>query len=119
MESPFYYKKFQNDKRYNLTVSIRPFQIHWLQGIATISMSFICHPIFFNIRREFIEKSEKRIRKVIYISITAEIMIYIAIIIAGMVSLGDQMQVAVFTQRPVKFYSLKISLCTKMIGMSG
>lgn len=68
--------------------------------MATIAMSYSCHPIFFNIRRELVEKTANRIKKVIVISITAEIIIYACIITAGLISLGDYMQVAVFTQRP-------------------
>jgi amino acid permease len=63
-------------------------------------MSYICHPLFFNVRRELIENNPRRINKVIYSSIFFEMFIYLAMVIAGYISLGNNLQVPLFTERP-------------------
>ena len=100
IQAPGYYENIKNDPKYDFDPIYRPFQLRWLQGFATISMSYICHPLFFNVRRELIENNPRRIKKIIFVSIFFEMSIYLAIVIAGYVSLGNNFQVPVFTQRP-------------------
>lgn len=100
VQTPGYYENCKDSPNYEFEPLIRPFKLKWLQGIATISMSYICHPLFFNVRRELIENNPRRINKVIYSSIFFEMFIYLAMVIAGYISLGNNLQVPLFTERP-------------------
>jgi len=99
IETPNYYKHYKNDKDYNVEFFIRPFELNWLQGIATLSLSYICHPLFFNIRKELVLSNPRRAKKVATLSIVFMITIYCFIVIAGYISLGQDMQPSLYILR--------------------
>lgn len=100
VQTPMYYEANHNKPDYQFEPFVRPFKIKWIQGIATISMSYICHPLFFNVRKELILSDERRIKKVIIGAIGFMMTVYIGIVVAAYVSLGSTFQVPVFTERP-------------------
>ena len=70
-----------------------------MTGLATIFMSYGCHPVFFYLRSELVHKTEKRVRKVIASAISTECILYLIISIAGYISLGDNLVPGIFTLR--------------------
>lgn len=77
IETPSYYSHFHEDPDYKFDAFIRPFELNWLQGIATLSMSYICHPLFFNIRKELVVSNPRRTKKVVTLSIGFMMFMYI------------------------------------------
>lgn len=49
---------------YDFDFKPRIFNENWITGLATIFMSYGCHPAFFYLRGELRHKSEKRVKKV-------------------------------------------------------
>lgn len=72
----------------------------WLAGTATIILSFMCHPNFFYIRKELMNPSKPRVKKVLQYSILTETFIYLVMGIAGYLTLGDTNMVSLFALRP-------------------
>lgn len=52
-------------------------------------MSYTCHPVFPHVKNELILKTDRRMKKVISISITLETVLYLIISISGYLSLGE------------------------------
>ena len=100
IQSPTYYYANHNKENYYFEPWIRKPTIRWMQGLSTISLSYVCHPLFFNVRKELVMSDPRRIGKVIWLSIGFQMLIYVLIIIAGYLSLGSYMQVPVFILRP-------------------
>jgi amino acid permease len=83
----------------------------WLAGTATIILSFMCHPNFFYIRKELMNPSKPRVKKVLQYSILTETFIYLVMGIAGYLTLGDTNMVSLFALRPAigsNFFLAKI-----------
>lgn len=72
---------------------------NWITGLATIFMSYGCHPAFFYLRSELISKTTKRVRKIISTAIGTECILYILISVAGYISLGGNLVPGIFTLR--------------------
>lgn len=98
-QSPFYYKAYKDNDRYEFEIWHRKPTIKWFQGMATMMLSFNCHVTFFYVRAEMIHKTKKRIRKVIRNLIGIELALYLAIAISGYLSLGSNLIPAVYTLR--------------------
>ena len=72
---------------------------NWITGLATIIMSYGCHPAFFYLRSELISKTNKRVRKIISSAIVTECILYLLISVAGYISLGGNLVPGIFTLR--------------------
>jgi amino acid permease len=98
-ETPAYYDYFSVMKIYEIDIWPRTVGLNWITGLATIFLAYSCHPIFYYLRGELRSKTDARVSKVIKYSITIECVLYIAIGIAGYVSLGNNLVPDVFFLR--------------------
>ena len=95
-----YYEYFSMMQVYTIDlVKPPPAKPEWITGLATISVAYGCHPVFFYLRSELISKSRKRVKKIIRTAITTECILYLTIGIAGYLSLGANMTPGIFTLR--------------------
>ena len=99
VQSPFFYKAYRNNPDYELDLLYSPFEFKWLQGLATMMLSYNCQITFFYVRGEMIHKTKKRVRKVIRNLIFTEVVFYITIAMSGYLSLGSKMLPKIFTLR--------------------
>lgn len=99
VQTPMYYEHFKDDPKYKFTLFVRDFDLKWFQGIATLLLSYICHPLFFNIRKELVQSNPRRTNKVIVISIIFMMVINSLLITAGYLSLGEEMQTSLYILR--------------------
>jgi amino acid permease len=77
----------------------RKFDIKWLQGLATMMLSFNCQITFFYVRGEMRSKTRRRVKKVLRNLISLEFIFYLTIGLSGYFSLGDKMTPGVYTLR--------------------
>jgi len=94
-----YYSHFHKAPNYVLHPWARMPELKWLQGIATLLLSYICTPLFFNIRKELVQSEPKRVKKIIRISIIFMMCVNTLIITAGYLSLGEKMQTSLYILR--------------------
>lgn len=99
IQSPTYYEHFKTNKDYELSLLFRPFEINWLQGLATMMLSFNCQITFFYIRAELRHKTKKRVQKVLRYVILLEFVFYLTIAVSGYISLGSKMVPGIYTLR--------------------
>ena len=94
-----YYKYYNIMQQYELKITPPMPDPSWVTGLATIFMSYGCHPAFFYLRSELIHKTEKRVKKIIATAISTECIFYLTISIAGYISLGQNLTPGIFTLR--------------------
>ena len=94
-----YYNYYSIMKIYSLKAWPSEIKQEWVTGIATIFLSYSCHPIFFYLRGELRSKTDSRIKKVVLNSIFIECVLYLGIGVAGYVSLGDALTPEIFFVR--------------------
>lgn len=99
VETPMYYSHFKDDEKYQLDIWARPFNMDWMQGLGTICLSYICTPLFFNIKKELVISDQRRTKKVITLSIGFMMVMFVAICVAGNLSLGANMIPSLYTLR--------------------
>ena len=59
-----YYDYYSVMQQYQFNLLPKKFSSDWITGLATIFMSYGCHPVFFYLRGELRHKSVKRVNKV-------------------------------------------------------
>jgi amino acid permease len=91
----------------------------WITGLATIFLSYSCHPIFFYLRGELRSKTKARISKIIRNSLGIECLLYLCIGVAGYLSLGKNLTPDIFFLRKAlrKPYKLEAELNSLIAGM--
>lgn len=99
VQSVGYYENFKSSKDYELNLLYNPFEIKWLQGLATMMLSFNCQITFFYIRAELRNKTRRRVKKVLRNVILLEFVFYLTIAVAGYISLGSKMVPGIYTLR--------------------
>jgi amino acid permease len=99
VEAPMFYNKYKGDPDYEINWLVRMPTMNWLPGLATITLSYSAHPAFFLIRSEMKNKSPARIQKLVGRAIATEFLFYLAIAVAGYISLGNNLIPGVFTLR--------------------
>ena len=67
--------------------------MNFFVGFATIIMSYMTHPNFFYVRKELLNPSAPRVKKVLKISILIETAVYLSMGLVGYLSLGDKLMV--------------------------
>lgn len=98
-QSPIYYMKFKDSDDYKVDLYYSTPSLKWLQGLATMMLSFNCQITFFYVRAEMVHKTKRRVRKVIRNLITVEVLFYMLIAISGYFSLGSKLLPAIYTLR--------------------
>lgn len=100
-------------KTYQLDLWPSSVKQEWVTGIATIFLSYSCHPIFFYLRGELRSKTDARVKKVIRNSIFVECILYLGIGIAGYVSLGNTLTPEIFfVRKPLRKFWCRLLFLT-------
>ena len=99
IEAPAYFEYFKTDINYDVALWAKPFELKWLQGLATIMLSFNCQITFFYVRGEMRNKTSNRVKKVITNLILVECIFYLIIALSGYISLGSKLIPGVYTLR--------------------
>ena len=101
-QSPGYYETFKGRPDYSVEFLAKPFDLKWLQGLATMMLSFNCQITFFYVRGEMRSKTRRRVKKVLRNLISLEFVFYLTIALSGYISLGDKLTPGVYTLRVPK-----------------
>lgn len=99
IQSPGYYETFKGTSEYEVEFLAKPFDLKWLQGLATMMLSFNCQITFFYVRGEMRSKTRRRVKKVLRNLVSLELIFYITIALSGYISLGDKLTPGVYTLR--------------------
>ena len=79
--------------------------------MATIFLSFTCHPVFPHMKHEMVHRSDKRIKKVLRGGIGLDLLIYLIMAVFGYLSVGETQMPDLFIYRdPVDKNSLDIAM---------
>ena len=100
IEFPSFFMHFYDkDPNYKIEWVSKPFDIKWFQGWATMLLSFYGQLLFFFMRGELMNKSEKRMDKLINSLTSLLIVFFCAFSIIGYLSVGDNYVPDLFTLR--------------------
>ena len=103
IQAPFYVNSFKGDEQYEISYFWRPFKLDWISGMSTITLAYVSHPVYFLIRSEMKNKSERRMKKFLGRALGIECLLYLLISIAGYLSTGNKLTPAVWSLRtPIK-----------------
>lgn len=103
IQSPGYYETYKGSSDYSVDFLYKDFDIKWLQGLATMMLSFNCQITFFYVRGEMRSKTRRRVKKVLRNLISLEFVFYLTIGLSGYISLGDKLTPGVYTlRRPMR-----------------
>lgn len=99
-EFPSFFMHYHDkDPNYKIEWVIKPFDMKWFQGWATMLLSFYGQLLFFFMRGELMNKSEKRMDKLINSLSSLLIVFFCAFSIIGYLSVGDNYVPDLFTLR--------------------
>ena len=115
IQSPSYYETYKGNLEYSITPLAKGFNLKWLQGLATMMLSYNCQITFFYVRGEMRLKTKKRVNKIINYLLSLEFLFYLTIALSGYISLGDKLIPGVYTlRRPLReLFCLKYGLILK------
>lgn len=99
VQSPYYYEEYKDFSNYDMTWTVKPFKVKWLQGLSTMMLSYNCIITFFYVRGEMRHKTRERVQKVLRNLLIVEASFYTIIAVSGYISLGDNMTPHVYTLR--------------------
>lgn len=100
IEFPWFYTHYHNkDPNYVVEWISKPFDKYWFQGWATMLLSYYGQLLFFFMRGELMDKSEKRMHKLINSLTSLLILFFCAFSVVGYLSLGDNYVPDLFTLR--------------------
>lgn len=91
-----YYKK---DDNYIVHWLSKPYSSSWWQGWATMMLSYYGHLLFFFMRGELMNKTEKRMNKLINILTSLLIVFFCCFSVIGYLSVGEKYVPNLFTLR--------------------
>jgi amino acid permease len=100
IEFPSFFMHYHDkDPNYKIQWIIKPFDMKWFQGWATMLLSFYGQLLFFFMRGELMNKTEKRMDKLINSLSSLLIVFFCAFSIIGYLSVGDNYVPDLFTLR--------------------
>lgn len=99
VEFPTYYKELKSDPKYQVEWVSKEFDIIWLQGWATMMLSYYSQILFFFVRAEMVSKTEKRVSKLVNFLAFALTLFFCIFSVVGYASLGDNYIPELFTLR--------------------
>lgn len=99
VEFPSYYHELKSDPKYKVEWVSKDFDIIWLQGWATMMLSYYSQILFFFVRAEMVSKTERRITKLVNILAFALTFFFCSFSVIGYASLGDNYIPELFTLR--------------------
>jgi len=105
-QTPKYVENLGKATDFTIEYFIKTPSMNWWSGISTLLLSYFVQPSFFYVRSELIKPSKPRVTKVITVTVVMETIVYLAISVAGYLSLGDTYMVDLYTLRP-KLGSIK------------
>lgn len=94
-QAPFFYMANSDSER----IAFKPFKTSWIEGFFSILLSFYVQPFIFSLREELLVPSKKRMNKVASITVSFEIILFVAVAIAGYFSLGEKYITDLFLTR--------------------
>jgi amino acid permease len=98
-QAPFFYMANSDSER----IPFKPFKANWIECFFSILLSFYVQPFIFSLREELLVPSQKRMNKVAKITVSFEILLFIAVALAGYFSLGEKYITELFlTRQPYK-----------------
>ena len=100
IQTPEYIENAKKNGEYEIEYFAKAPSMDFLAGFATIILSYMCHPNFFYVRKELLNPSAPRVKKVLMYAIGIETLVYFLMGAIGYQSLGDKMMVPLFTLRP-------------------
>jgi amino acid permease len=98
-EFPAYYHHLKSDPKYQVEWVSKEFNVIWLQGWATMMLSYYSQILFFFVRAEMVSKTERRITKLINFLACALTSFFCIFSVVGYASLGDNYMPELFTLR--------------------
>ena len=100
IQTPEYIAHGKETGDYKIEYFYKEPSMDFLAGFATIILSYMCHPNFFYVRKELLNPTTKRVKKVLMYAIGLETIVYFCMGAIGYLSLGDNRMVPLFTLRP-------------------
>lgn len=98
-EFPLYYSTYHTDPQYKVEWVSKKFEWKWLQGWATMMLSYYSQVLFFYVRGEMVSKTEKRVEKLINVLAASLTLFFCCFSVIGYASLGDNYLPELFTLR--------------------
>lgn len=97
-----YYSKFSDSPDYVVYWISKPPSLEWFRGLAPFMLAYYSHALFFYVRGEMMNKTTKRVTKLI--NIIAVVLVSLFALFSGVayLSLGEKLIPAMFTlRRPI------------------
>lgn len=102
-EFPGFYNHYHNHpdggEKYVVVWVSKPFKLKWVQGWATMMLSYYGHLLFFFMRGELMNKSERRLNKLINLLTILLTVFFCAFSVIGYLSVGETNVPDLFTLR--------------------
>jgi amino acid permease len=99
VEFPEYFRGLKDTPQYEIEWVGHHFDIRWFQGWATMMLAYYSQVLFFYVRGEMMNKTEKRIEKLIWIMTAFSVVLFALFSCLGYLSLGDKIVPSLFTLR--------------------
>lgn len=94
-----YSKSKDPDEEYVVEWLSKPFKLSWVQGWATMMLSYYGHLLFFFMRGELMNKSERRMNKIINLLALFLTIFFCCFSVVGYLSVGEKNVPDLFTLR--------------------
>lgn len=99
MEFPEYFSSLKGTDQYHVEWWGHHFDVRWFQGWATMMLAYYSQVLFFYVRGEMMNKTEKRIEKMIWIMTAFSVILFGLFSCLGYLSLGENIVPSLFTLR--------------------
>ena len=103
VQFPEFYTHYKNTKdpeeEYVVVWLSKPFELSWVQGWATMMLSYYGHLLFFFMRGELMHKSERRMNKIINLLSLLLTVFFCLFSVIGYLSVGEKNVPDLFTLR--------------------